>query len=96
MKGILIERIQFRMKMTKPHQPSLLPLLDILKTDRTINNCIKNDSIRAVNKADILGRFAMPISRYYMQGINNPFFFLIIAPSQPPSDSRKKKFFLRN
>jgi nitric oxide reductase large subunit len=32
---------------------------------------IINVSILAVNKADILGRFAMPISRYYMQGINS-------------------------
>ena len=34
---------------------------------------IKNGLILAVNKADILGRFAMPISRYYMHGINSAF-----------------------
>jgi nitric oxide reductase large subunit len=28
-----------------------------------------------VDKADILGRFAMPISRYYMQGINSTLLF---------------------
>jgi hypothetical protein len=35
---------------------------------------IKNGSILAVKKADILGRFAMRIIRYYVQEINSALF----------------------
>jgi hypothetical protein len=35
-----------------------------------------------VNKADILGRFAIPISRYYMPGIDSTLFFYTLNPLQ--------------
>jgi len=38
----------------------------------------------AMNKADISGRFAMAISRYYMQGINSIFFFIACVASSSP------------